>query len=235
MECNLVTEQMKASQAYQSYLNSLYDFQKSLKDNYKENYSFMEFYHYMTQDIADGETFRIIGNVLRAFLHKHCLTVGYNKVNSNYHFLKDIFDLSVFLLMFLSPAKAWVVMCKVYEDIVPKECYPLNFQINNFKLNQEVITWICQILQDRFRLQTNLIPKVKEFIESEGLDYFSSFLILKLNIQVTFYLINYIFNSKDKYAALVKCITCVTSLNSESINILGSTNPKTIRMILEAT
>lgn len=40
----------------------------------------MEFYHYMTLDIADGETFRIIGNVLRAFLHLHCDTVGYNKV-----------------------------------------------------------------------------------------------------------------------------------------------------------
>ena len=53
---------------------------ETLKDNYKENYSFMEFYHYMTLEIADGEIFKIISNVLRAFLHVHCDTVGYNKV-----------------------------------------------------------------------------------------------------------------------------------------------------------
>ena len=40
----------------------------------------MEFYHYMTLEIADGEIIKTISNVLRAFLHVHCDTVGYNKV-----------------------------------------------------------------------------------------------------------------------------------------------------------
>lgn len=52
-----------------------------MKDNYKENYSFMEFYHYMTQDVAEGEVFRIISTVVKAFLHLHSTNIGYNKVN----------------------------------------------------------------------------------------------------------------------------------------------------------
>lgn len=35
----------------------------------------------MTLDMAEGDIFRIIGNVIRAFLHIHCDTVGYNKVH----------------------------------------------------------------------------------------------------------------------------------------------------------
>ena len=80
-------------------------------NNYKENYSFMEFYYKMTNNISGDDIFDTIDSVVKAFLNQHSTSVGYNK---------DVFDLAVFLLMFFSPAKAWYVMCNIYTKIIPK-------------------------------------------------------------------------------------------------------------------
>ena len=35
-------------------------------------------------------------------------------------------DLVSFLLCFCSPSKAWIILCKMYENIVPSFAYPNN-------------------------------------------------------------------------------------------------------------
>lgn len=79
--------------------------------------------------------------VNHAFLRKHYVDIGYNS---------DVFDLSVFLLCFFEPCKAWYMLCFFFENVIPKWAHPAAKG-----LNDNTTKWFCSVLRDHFSLETN--------------------------------------------------------------------------------
>lgn len=87
--------------SYQALLDLLNQ-HKEIRTFYRKNYSFFEVLSKLHNDMAEGDIKHKVKIVCQAFLAHNSNKVG---------FCESVFDLTVFLLCFCSPCKAFAILC----------------------------------------------------------------------------------------------------------------------------
>ena len=100
-------------------------------------------------------------------------------------------------------------------------------------------------MRDHFSLETNIVSRMGEFFEVEGVHFISSLCVGKVSFVVSMQLLDnilYSMNPADKTQAplerdlaLIRSLLIITRLNVENIIVLGTQHPGLQRIILEDT
>lgn len=100
--------------------------------SYKNNPSYTEILHYLIRKERSQEAFANLKTVLTGFMHRHAIDIGYSN---------DLFDLAVFLLMFMAPHKAYKCLCYIYENFIPEYARPNKVVEIGLTIPEEDMNW----------------------------------------------------------------------------------------------
>ena len=136
-------------------------------------------------------------------------------------------SLAIFLLFFCSKAKSYIIMDALYRDIIPSYLWPVNYSVNGQRIFFKNISYYCSLLLSEMKIETSLMPRLKRFLELEGVNLLQSFFIMKLNFDCNFFMFTEILSSQEKYQTVIKCLFSVISQtkNLETLILLGPDDP----------
>ena len=95
-------------------------------------------------------------------------------------------SLAIFLLFFCSPSKAYVIMDSIYKNIIPEYLWPINQADGGERIFFKYISYYCGLLVSELKVENSFIPRIKRFLELEGVSLFQSIFITYFNFECNF-------------------------------------------------